>query len=124
MQRAPPRRRNGSRPRTDFEDPAIRIVAHHHPARVARQTLGRFRGDVGAVLEDRLTGRISVRQHGRVDVNHDLVTLARAPGSIPWWSAVSATRASASACCCGIAGGSVETSAPNVPAGTFWACAL
>jgi hypothetical protein len=51
MQRAPKRRRNGSRPGTDFEDPAIRIVSHHHAARVTRQTLGRFRGDVRAVVE-------------------------------------------------------------------------
>ena len=80
MQRAPQRRRNGSRPRADFDDPAIRIVSHHDAARVAGQTLGRFRGDVRAVVEDRLTGRIGVRQHRRVDVDHDLVALARGAG--------------------------------------------
>ena len=80
MQRAPQRRRNGARPRTDFEDPAIRIVSHHHPARIARQTLGRFCGAVRAVFEDRLTGRLHVRQHRRVDVDHDLVALARGAG--------------------------------------------
>src|SRR5947207_14234382 len=80
MQRAPQRRRNGSRPRADFDDPAIRIVSHHDAARVAGQTLGRFRRDVRAVVEDRLTGRIGVRQHRRVDVDHDLVALARGAG--------------------------------------------
>ena len=80
MQRAPQRRRNGSRPGTDFEDPAIRIVSHHDPTRVARQTLGRFCRNVRAVVEDRLAGRISVRQHRRVDVDHDLVALARGAG--------------------------------------------
>ena len=39
-----------------------------------------FCGNVRAVVEDRLTGRIRVRQHRRVDVNHDLVTLARGAG--------------------------------------------
>jgi len=80
MQRAPQRRRNGSRPSTDFDDPAIRIVSHHDATRVTRQTPGCFRANVRAVVEDRLTGRIGVRQHGRVDVNHDLVTLARGAG--------------------------------------------
>ena len=121
MQRAPQRRRNGARPGTDFDDPAIRIVSHHHAARVARQTLRRFRRDVRAVVEDRLAGRIRVRQHRRVDVHHDLVTLARGAGID-----------SVVKCRFGDEGqrvrlllrGSAETSAPDVPAETFWACAL
>ena len=83
MQRAPQRRRNSPRPRTNFDDAAIRIVSHHHPARVARQTLGCFRANVRAVVEDRLPGRIRVRQHRRVDVDHDLVALARGAGIDP-----------------------------------------
>ena len=55
-------------------------MSHHDPTRVTRQTLGRFCGNVRAVVEDRLTGRISVRQHRRVDVDHDLVALARGAG--------------------------------------------
>jgi len=80
LQRSPQRRRNGPSPRTDFEDPAIRIVSHDDPTRVTRQTLGRLRGNARAVVEDRLTGRVSVRQHRRVDVDHDLVALARGAG--------------------------------------------
>jgi len=49
-------------------------VSHHHPARVARQAAGRFRGDVGAVLEDRLTRCLGVRENRSIDVDHDLVS--------------------------------------------------
>jgi len=35
-------------------------VSHHHPARVARQTLGRSSWNARAVLEDRLAGLIGV----------------------------------------------------------------
>jgi len=55
-------------------------VPHHHPARVARQALGRSRGNARAVLEDRLAGLIRVRQDLGVDVDHHLVALARGAG--------------------------------------------
>jgi hypothetical protein len=42
MQRAPQRWGNGSRPRADFHDVSVRVVPHHHPARVARQAARRF----------------------------------------------------------------------------------
>jgi hypothetical protein len=55
-------------------------VLHHDPARVARQALGRFRGNAHAVLQDGLAGCVGVGEHGRVDVNHDLIALARGSG--------------------------------------------
>ena len=63
MQRAPERRGNGPRPGADFLDPPIWIVSHHHPARVARQAPGRFRGNVDAALEHGLAERLRVGQH-------------------------------------------------------------
>jgi hypothetical protein len=54
-------------------------VVHHHPARVARQALGRFRGNAHAIFQDRLAGCLGVREHRRVDVHHDLIALARGP---------------------------------------------
>ena len=55
-------------------------MLHHHPARVARQPLGGFRGNAHAVLQDGLAGRLGVREHGRVDMDHDLIALARGAG--------------------------------------------
>ena len=52
-------------------------MLHYHAARVARQAAGRFRGNVHAVLENGLAGRVGVCEHGRVDVDHDLIALAR-----------------------------------------------
>ena len=52
-------------------------MAHYHAARIARQPLGRLRGNVRAVLDDRLPRRIRIREHRGIDVDHDLVTLAR-----------------------------------------------
>jgi hypothetical protein len=75
MERAPKRGRNGPRPRADLYDSSIRIVAHHHPRRIARQTAGRFRGNVRATLEDGLSGCLRGRQHRRVDVDDDLIAL-------------------------------------------------
>ena len=47
VERAPQRRRDRPRPRPDLHEPPRLVVLHHHPARVARQTLRRFRdGDV------------------------------------------------------------------------------
>jgi hypothetical protein len=67
-------------PRPDLHDIAVPIAAHHNAARVARQALRRFRGNARAPFEDRLARRITVGQHGRVDMDHDLVALAGRPG--------------------------------------------
>jgi hypothetical protein len=55
-------------------------VPHHHPAGVAGQALGRSSWNAHPVLEDRLARLIGVRQHLGIDVDHDLVTLARGAG--------------------------------------------
>ncbi|HUF91848.1 MAG TPA: hypothetical protein VMR23_05680 [Candidatus Limnocylindria bacterium] len=59
------------------------VVPHHHPARIARQAPGRFRGNARAVLEDRLAGLIRVREHRGIDMDDDLVALARRAGIEP-----------------------------------------
>ena len=56
------------------------VVPHHHAAGVARQALGRFRGNARAVLEDGLARRIGIRQDFGVHVDHDLVALPRGAG--------------------------------------------
>ncbi|HET9489142.1 MAG TPA: hypothetical protein VFR64_05230 [Methylomirabilota bacterium] len=58
-------------------------MTHHHPAGVARETLGRSSWNAHAVLEDRLTGRIGVRQDLGVDVDDYLITLPRGSGIEP-----------------------------------------
>ena len=58
-------------------------MAHHHAARVARQALGRFRGNVRAVLEDGLTRRVWVREHWGIDMDDHLVPLSRGTGIDP-----------------------------------------
>ncbi len=80
VQCAPQGRRNRAGPGRDLHDAAISAVLHHHSARVARQTLRRFRGNIRAVLQDGLAGCLGIREHGRVDVHHDLVALARRAG--------------------------------------------
>jgi hypothetical protein len=55
-------------------------MSHHHSARVARQAPGRFRGNVRAVLEDGLAGLIGIRESRGIDVDDDLVVLARTAG--------------------------------------------
>ncbi len=80
VQRPPERRRNRPRAGPDLHDPAVRGVTHDDAARVARQALGRFRGNARAVLEDGLARLIGVRQDGGVDVDDDLVPLAGGAG--------------------------------------------
>ena len=58
-------------------------MPHHHPARIARQTAGRSRGNAHAVLEDRLAGLIGVGQHRSIDVDHHLVALTGGAGIKP-----------------------------------------
>ena len=81
MEERPPQGgRNGAGPGPDLDHAARLVMAHHHPARVARQAPRRFRGNARAVLEDALTGLLGVGQHGGVDVDHHLVALARGAG--------------------------------------------
>jgi hypothetical protein len=56
------------------------IVAHNHPARVARQALARFRGNARAAIEHGLPRLIRIGQHLGIDVDHHLVVLARGAG--------------------------------------------
>src|SRR6266446_6774111 len=72
--------RNRAGPRADFHDLPVRVVAHDYPGRVARHPLRRSRGNVGAAIEDGLTRRLGITQHRGVDVDDDLVTLARSAG--------------------------------------------
>ena len=59
-ERAPQRRRNRATSRADLHDHAVGIVTHLHPAGVARDPLGRFRGNARPAFEDRLTGRVRI----------------------------------------------------------------
>jgi len=52
-ERAPQRRRNRPGPGPNFHEAAVLIVPHHHPARIARQAPGRFRGNARPVLDTR-----------------------------------------------------------------------
>ncbi len=80
VQRAPERRRNSACLCGDFHDATVRIVTHHDPARVACQASGRLRGDVRATLEHGLARRLWIGEHRDVDVNDDLIALARRAG--------------------------------------------
>src|SRR5512144_340400 len=71
------RRRDSARPGPDLHGPALRIVPHHHPARIAREAPRRSRGNVAHLLQLGLAGGLRVRQHGGVDVDDHLETLAR-----------------------------------------------
>jgi len=72
--------RNRPRPGPDLQQAPVVVVAHHHPARVARQALGRFRGNARAAIEHGLPGLIRIGQHLGIDVHHHLVALARGTG--------------------------------------------
>src|SRR5437016_8361324 len=80
VERAPYRGRDRARTRADFDDTAVRVVSHHHPARVARDAPRRFRGNARAVFEERLAGLIGVGKDRRIDVDDDLVALSRRAG--------------------------------------------
>jgi hypothetical protein len=80
LERPPQRRGNGPRPRADLHDAPVRIVPHHHPARIARQPLRRLGRDAGAALEHRLARGPGVLKDGGVDMDDHLVPLARRPG--------------------------------------------
>ena len=51
LERAAQGRWNRARPGPDLHGAPLLVVPHHHPARVARQPLRRFRGNARPVLE-------------------------------------------------------------------------
>jgi hypothetical protein len=71
---------NRSGPGGHLNDAAVPGVLHHHAVGVARQAPGRFRGNVLAVLEHGLAGRVGVGESRRVDVDHHLIALSRSAG--------------------------------------------
>ena len=75
----PQRRRDRPGSGADFHHPPVRIVPHHHPARIARQPLRRSRGNVRAVVQHRLPGLGSIRQDCRVHVDNHLIPFPRRP---------------------------------------------
>ena len=83
VERAPQGRRNRPRPGPDLHGAPVLVVPHHHAARVARQALRRFRGNARAVLEHGLAGLIRIGERRCVDMDHDLVALARRAGIEP-----------------------------------------
>ena len=80
LERPPQRGRYRPCSGPDFHHPPVPVMTHHHPAGIARQALRRFRGSAHPVLEDRLAGLVGVGQHGGIDVDDDLVALARGAG--------------------------------------------
>jgi len=70
---SPQRGRNRARPCSDFDRAAGLIVAHHHARRVARNPLGRFRGNARTPVEDRLAWRIGILQNCGVHMDDDLI---------------------------------------------------
>jgi hypothetical protein len=80
QERTPQRGRNRSGAGADLHDVAVLVVSHHHPARVAGQAPGRFRGNARAVLEDGLARLLRVGEDGGIDVDHDLIALGQWAG--------------------------------------------
>ncbi len=80
VERPPQGRRNRPGPGPDLQQASVVVVAHHHPTRVTRQALGRFRGNARAVLEHGLPRLIRIGQHLGIDVDHHLVALVRGAG--------------------------------------------
>src|SRR5712692_4006177 len=75
LERAPQRRRDRPGAGADFDQAPGLVMPHDDPARVARQTLRRSRGNAYPVLEDRLSALVRIREDGGVDVLHDLIAL-------------------------------------------------
>ena len=80
VERSPQRRRNRACPGPDLQQAPVCVVAHHDPARVARQALRRSGRNAQPVLEDGLTGLVGVGQDGGIHVNHHLVAFSRRAG--------------------------------------------
>jgi hypothetical protein len=71
---------NGAGAGADFHDAALGIVAHDDPARIARQPLRRSSWNARALLKDGLAGLLGVGQDLGIDVDDDLIALARSTG--------------------------------------------
>ena len=81
MLEGPPQRwRNRPGPSSDFPEPPILVVTHHHDARVAREAPRRFRGNARAVGEYRLPSMIRIIQHRGIHMNHHLIPLSGRAG--------------------------------------------
>ena len=80
MKRSPQRGRNRACPGADLQQAPGCVVAHHDPARVARQALRRSGRNAQPVLEDGLTGLVGVGQDGGIHVDHHLVAFSRRAG--------------------------------------------
>jgi hypothetical protein len=65
------------RPGANLHEVSVAIVLHHHSAGVACQPPRRFRGNVRALLEHGLARLIRISERRSVDVDHDLIALAR-----------------------------------------------
>ena len=76
LEGTPQSRGNRARPGGDLQPAALGVVAHDHPARVAREALRRFRGNANSVVQDGLAGVLGVGQHRGIHVNDHLVALA------------------------------------------------
>jgi hypothetical protein len=61
----------------NLHDAAVVAMTHRHAAGIACKALGRFRGNARAAFEDSLAGLIGICQHLGVDVDDDLIVLAR-----------------------------------------------
>ena len=83
MESAAYRGRNRPGPGPDLHRTAVMVMAHDHPAGVAREALRRFRGNACAAFEDRLPRLLRIRQHLGIDVDHYLVALPRGAGIKP-----------------------------------------
>ncbi len=81
MECSPQRWRNRACPGADLQQAPVCVVAHHDPARVARQALRRSGRNAQPVLEDGLTGLVGVGQDGGIHVDHHLVAFSRRAGS-------------------------------------------
>jgi hypothetical protein len=80
VESAADRRRDRTGPGADLDDAAVRVVAHHHAARIAGQAAGRFCGNAHAVFQDGLAGLLGIGKGRRVDVDDHLVALTRGAG--------------------------------------------
>ena len=110
VERAPQCWRNRAGPGHGLTVSPLREGQQHHPASVVRQVaLGGFRGNVRAVLEHGLAGKIRIRER-RLRRRGPRPGIARPapPGSGRGSSAASATRASASTCCWAMVARSAE----------------
>ena len=80
VKRSPQCRRNRACPGADLQQAPVCVVAHHDPARVARQALRRSGRNAQPVLKHGLAGLIGVGQGGGIHVDHHLVAFSRRAG--------------------------------------------